>query len=237
MEQQKHTQADGRRAQVFTDQHGRHYSGVVEKSTGHPVGALIPVAPPNIARDPVQGPQYDAYAKEHQLWPYAPVMPGDKYVKAQDDNGSGVLVDYDEWDSDLEYLHKAWFQQLTDAARLHYKDQAARVLERIRVGGEDVPVELLNLVGERPLDRRIVKTAQNGQSLWILGLTNPRTGAAMPRPEWADKLFPRPVAKEEEFFVDDEVFADDEWDEPESFEAPEDEQPRRRGGRRKAVAA
>lgn len=176
---------------------------------------------------------YIEWAQENQLWPFAPVMPPEKYVVPNARNSSQVVVDYATWREDVASAHDSWWSAMTDAAKQYYKDEAANVMQKVRDTGE-VPRYLFDLFGPKPLDLRIVDTCASGKSRWILGLPDPATGEAIARPAWADEILPLPdLTPAYEGFADDmtEGFADGQpWErEPETLDSAMDtEEPKRR---------
>lgn len=215
-------QFDRRDRRFPTDQHGRHYFSNVEKGTGHPIGAPAPIIDPRFhaeVRGAEKALEYSEWLRSHQMWPFAPVIPPINYIEVHPVDSGMVLVNYDRWELDIQNEWKEWESRLTDTAKIHYKDEALRILESGKL-----PPRLLELVGPKPIDLRIIRACKQGKSRWILGLPD-NDGAPVPSPAWAAELFPRPIARkqENEFTDDGELFGDEEEEayegEPETLEA------------------
>lgn len=226
-----HPQAGMRSHRTLQDGHGRHYSANIETGprSGHASGPVVPCASPEwsvvgiMEREGMSEEQaaraagsHDQFLRDNDLWPYAPVIPPQKYLTPSRGDAQFLRIDYDQWSRDLLDASDSWWTSITDAARLYYKDKAAEVMDRIRADG-DVPRYLADLLGERPMDARVVETCKAGRSRWILGLPDPATQRALPRPSWADEILPKPAPRLAAGYADDAAAHgafSDEVDEP-----------------------
>lgn len=200
------------------DQHGRAYCCVVEKETGHPVGIPQPHVPTEKSWESIgdqAGAAYAEWCRENHLWPYAPVIPPQNHVHVHPQDSGAILVDYVAWEKETTEAESQWNQRLRDIAKVQYKDEALQMLRM-----DPLPRALLDLVGPKPVDVRVVRACAGGKSRWILGLPG-LDGQPVARPAWADDLFPAPVVEEhyEDSFADAEWSDEDRYTgEPESLE-------------------
>lgn len=80
------TQADKRRNQIMTDEHGRKWFAVIEKSSGYPTGLVQPLFQ-------VADPQ---------------LIPPPKYLMFPPDEPGRILIDYVSWEADHRERQKEW---------------------------------------------------------------------------------------------------------------------------------
>lgn len=245
-----HEQAARRSHRTLTDTHGRHWSANIEAGprSGHASGPITPCVGPNwsvvaiMERESVSeeraarmAGEYDVFLRGNDLWPHAPVIPPQKYLIPSRGDSQLLRIDYAQWRTDNRDSHETWWLAIIGAARVYYKDQAASIMDDIRSNGFDKVRHryLYDLLGEPPMDVRVIDTCEAGKSRWILGMPD-NNGDALPRPQWAEEILPRPVVEKALVFEDVDVFAfTDDEPEPETLE----EAARPRRGRPAKVAA
>lgn len=179
------TQAQRRRPQKLFDQHGRKWHTTLDIVANGPCAPINP----------------DGWG--------APLLPPQKYVKFQSENGMpSVTIDYDFWIAELTEAHKTYDQKLYDDALLLFGEGGPKHYE------ERSPA-LLRYTGLPPQPIEPVKAAKQGNK-WVLGLTE------------------KPDPRLTPFFVVEKVAEPDygtDW-----TEEDEVEQPRRAGRPPKAEA-
>lgn len=125
-------QQEKRRPAILTDQWGRKYRTVLERATGDPVGALVPVlaAPLGPPDDP-------------DCW------------RVHSDEPNRITLLYENWLSKLEAAHLQWRSQIGRFAQAMYGEKAAEAVEH-------PSAELLNTVGPKPFPLEPVLAAREG---------------------------------------------------------------------------
>jgi hypothetical protein len=166
------SQADQRRPQIMTDQHGRKWFANIEKASGYPTGKVMP-----------------QFSVPHRQL----IAPG-KYLGFQADDPAHVRIKYEEWIADLEHANRLWEQDRIRLGRLVHGSAFNPT--------GPTPLELLTLLGPRPMSPLPVKAMQQGNR-WALGFTEKR-------PPEADSFFPAPETLPESlaFTETDPVFTE-----------------------------
>lgn len=149
-------QAQTRVSRMWRDDHNRVWNSVVDTKdkSGHPCSPLMPVD-----------------------W-LAPVMPDQKYLKPNTENGEQHLdILYDTWLTDLDQYKIDW-DTTVDKAALGYARGDQELYFELRATPTGA---ILEMAGQKPLDRRYVLACKAGDK-WALGLT-------AVYPAWARKIW------------------------------------------------
>lgn len=161
-------QASHRRTVVFTDQHGREWSGMKDVRTDTPIGELSPMGwrPP--------------------MFRGRLLLPSPNYMRYDEMRPGQFAIDYDQWYQDLLESHREWVHQRGMFASQMYGDKAAEAEEKM-------PPALRNLMGIQPMPVELVD-AMRGENKWILGLSDKRPSwaaefFAADAPRAADRFF------------------------------------------------
>jgi hypothetical protein len=126
------SQADQRRNQTMTDQHGRRWFAVIEKASGYPTGKVQAQFRP----------------------PHPKLVPPSKYLKFSADNPAQVEIEYARWIMDLEAANKSWEIDRIRLGRLVHGSAFN--------ANDPTPMELTVLLGPRPMSPLPVKAMQQG---------------------------------------------------------------------------
>ncbi len=130
----------------------------------------------------------------------SPLRIPSKYIVFINVQAGKIHIDYDRWIQDLTLAHEDYLEH----KRAHKNRMNPAQPHLI---ADDDP-NLLYAVGEPPEAIQQVQAAKQGNR-WVLGLTHPKTGDAMPKPGWAVKYFPEKVEITIEQFPDDFDFDDE----------------------------
>jgi hypothetical protein len=149
------SQADQRRNQIMTDQHGRRWFAVIEKASGYPTGKVLP--------------QFRV--------PHRQLVPPTKYLEFQADDPAHVRIKYDEWIRDMEAANRVWDQDRIRLGRLVHGSAFDP--------NGPTPMELLILLGPRPLSPLpiVAMKQENRWCLGFTDKRPPEADRFFPKPE------------------------------------------------------
>jgi hypothetical protein len=150
------SQADQRRNQIMTDQHGRRWFAVIEKASGHPTGRVSP---------------------EGWRPPHPKLVAPMKFMKFRADDPAHLTINYDRWILELEQANRQWDENRIRLGRLVHGSAFDPT--------GPTPIELTVLLGPRPMSPLPVLAMKQGNR-WALGEDVPRPPEAdrfFPKPE------------------------------------------------------
>ena len=199
-EQKTLSQWERRRNHEMVDQHGREWETTLDFIANGPCGPI--------------NPKFDAPLRVHT-----------KYLRFQPNKASLLIIDYDQWITDVEIAWKDWDQRLYDDAILLFGTAGPKMYK------ERAP-ELLRHTGPHPEHVELIKAAKAGNK-WVLGLKKPN-GEAYPMPEWAAQFIPKKEEIAEEFPDVDEYGDVEEQYDPKAL--PKSENPRKNNTKAKEAA-
>ena len=136
------TQDKQRRNMTFIDQHGRKWHGIIELSTGDPLG---PVTPVDFT---------------------APWLPSVTYMRRPDplNRPADIEWDYDLIETQLLDARETYLRKVEEFARELYGDKAGEV-----TSGDKLPRNLREIVGTPPLGPEMVQACRAGNRWALLG--------------------------------------------------------------------
>jgi hypothetical protein len=145
----------------------------------------------------------------------APLTPPDVYLEVHPVEPGRLNIAYDRW------LEHADTNLLAYQTRIEAIARALHPTDADKYCATPTP-EMRRAAGAAPEPREPIVAAMRGQSRWVLGLPDERTGQPLPMPAWAVPFFGEKARKaKEEVFDDTPAFTDAAADEDDGAdEAP-----------------